>query len=87
MKLICRVKSPVAVDLAKFSKEKSMREQVEKIIKELEACLGDLDKVNAGGYGYKSAAPRARKALMAASKELRDIRSEVQEVKKSHDEK
>ena len=87
MKLIYRVKSPVAVDLAKFSKEKSMREQVEKIIKELEACLGDLDKVNAGGYGYKSAAPRARKALMAALKELRDIRSEVQEVKKSHDEK
>ena len=87
MKLICRVKSPVAVDLAKFSKEKSMREQVEKIIKELEACLGDLDKVNAGGYGYKSAAPRARKALMAASKELRDVRSEVQEIKKSHDEK
>ncbi len=87
MKLICRVKSPVAVDLAKFSKEKSMREQVEKIIKELEACLGDLDKVNAGGYGYKSAAPRARKALMAASKELRDVRAEVQEIKKSHDEK
>ena len=87
MKLICRVKSPAAVDLAKFSKEKSMREQVEKIIKTLEACLDDLDKVNAGGYGYKSAAPRARKALMAASKELRDIRAEVQEVKKSHDEK
>ena len=87
MKLICPVKSPVAVDLAKFSKEKSMREQVEKIIKELEACLGDLDKVNAGGYGYKSAAPRARKVLMAASKELRDVRSEVQEIKKSHDEK
>ena len=87
MKLICPVKSPVAVDLAKFSKEKSMREQVEKIIKTLEACLDDLDKVNAGGYGYKSAAPRARKALMAASKELRDIRAEVQEVKKSHDEK
>jgi len=87
MKLICLVKSPVAVDLAKFSKEKSMREQVEKIIKELEACLDDLDKVNAGGYGYKSAAPRARKALMAASKELRDIRSEVQEIKKAHDEK
>ena len=87
MKLTYPVKSPVAVDLAKFSKERSMREQVEKIIKELEACLGDLDKVNAGGYGYKSAAPRARKALMAASKELRDVRSEVQEIKKSHDEK
>ena len=87
MKLIYQVKSLVAVDLVKFSKEISMREQVEKIIKNLEACLDDLDKVNAGGYGYKSAAPRARKALMAASKELRDVRAEVQEIKKSHDEK
>ena len=41
----------------------------------------------AGSYGYKSAAPRARKALMEASKELRDVRAEVQETKKSHDEK
>lgn len=64
-----------------------MREQVEMIIKSLEACLDDLDKVNAGGYGYKSAAPRARKALMEASKQLRDVRSEVQEVKKTHDDK
>ena len=64
-----------------------MREQVEKIIRNLEACLDDLDKVNAGGYGYKSAAPRARKVLMASSKELRDVRAEVQEIKKSHDEK
>ena len=87
MKLICLVKLPAAVEPVKFSKEKNMREQVEKIIKDLEGCLDDLDKVNAGGYGYKSAAPRARKALMTASKELRDIRAEVQEVKKSHDEK
>jgi len=87
MKLICLVKSLAVVDPVKFSKEKNMRDQVEKIIKNLEACLDDLDKVNAGGYGYKSAAPRARKALMAASKELRDVRAEVQEVKKSHDEK
>ena len=71
----------------KFSKEREMREEVELIIKNLESCLGDLDKVNAGGYGYKSAAPRARKALMEASKKLRDIRATVQEVKKSHDEK
>lgn len=77
----------VAVDPVKFSKEKNMREQVEMIIKSLEACLDDLDKVNAGGYGYKSAAPRARKALMEASKQLRDVRSEVQEVKKTHDDK
>jgi hypothetical protein len=64
-----------------------MREQVEKIIRSLEECLDDLDKVNAGGYGYKSAAPRSRKALMAASKELREVRAQVQEIKKSHDEK
>lgn len=81
------VKLPAVVDLAKFSKEKKMREEVEMIIKNLESCLDDLDKVNAGGYGYKSAAPRARKVLMEASKKLRDIRAEVQEIKKSHDEK
>jgi len=87
MKLICLVKLHVVVDPAKFFRRKSMREQVEKIIRNLEACLDDLDKVNAGGYGYKSAAPRARKVLMASSKELRDVRAEVQEIKKSHDEK
>lgn len=64
-----------------------MREQIEKIIKNLEACLEDLDKVNAGGYGYKSAAPRTRKILMESSKELKSVRTEIQEVKKSHDEK
>ena len=63
-----------------------MREHVEKIIKDLEGCLDDLDKVQAGGYGYKSAAPRARKVLMESSKSLREVRAEVQEVKKSHDE-
>jgi hypothetical protein len=63
-----------------------MREDVEKIIKDLESCLDDLDKVQAGGYGYKSAAPRARKVLMESSKTLRDIRVTVQETKKSHDE-
>ena len=63
-----------------------MREDIEKIIKDLEGCLGDLDKVQAGGYGYKSAAPRARKILMESSKSLRDVRARVQEIKKSHDE-
>ena len=87
MKPTYRARSLAEQVVAKFFRRKSMREQVEKIIKELEACLGDLDKVNAGGYGYKSAAPRARKGLMAASKELRDVRAEVQEIKKSHDEK
>jgi len=62
-----------------------MREYVEKIIKDLEGCLDDLDKVQAGGYGYKSAAPRARKILMESSKSLREVRAEVQEIKKSHD--
>ena len=64
-----------------------MREEIEKIIRNLAEIKEDLDKVEAGSYGYKSAAPRARKALMEASKELRDIRSVVQEHKKSHEEK
>ena len=64
-----------------------MREQLEKIIRNLTEIKEDLDKVEAGGYGFKSAAPRARKALMEASKELRDIRGDVQEHKKKHEEK
>ena len=64
-----------------------MRETLEQIVKELQQTLMDLDKVDAGAYGYKSAAPRARKALMEASKELRDVRAVVQEVKNSHEEK
>jgi exonuclease VII small subunit len=64
-----------------------MRDQLEKIIHELKEVMDDLDKVEAGAYGYKSAAPRARKTLMEASKNLRDIRSIVQDTKKSHEEK
>lgn len=64
-----------------------MREEVEKIIKDLELCLDDISKVEAGAYGYKSAAPRSRKVLMEASKRLKEIRAEVQEVKKAHEEK
>jgi len=63
-----------------------MREQLEKIIHDLKEVMEDLDKVEAGSYGYKSAAPRARKTLMEASKDLRDVRSKVQEVKNSHEE-
>jgi hypothetical protein len=64
-----------------------MREQLEGIIKELQEVLAELDKVEAGSYGFKSAAPRARKALMEASKGLKDLRTEVQEKKKAHEEK
>ena len=64
-----------------------MRDQLEKIIHELKEVMDDLDKVEAGAYGYKSAAPRARKTLMEASKDLREIRTSVQEVKNSHEEK
>jgi len=64
-----------------------MREEIEKVIKDLELCLADISKVEAGGYGFKSAAPRARKVLMEASKTLKDVRTKVQEVKKSHEEK
>jgi len=71
----------------KSSKEKYMREEIEKVILDLKDILADLDKVDAGGYGYKSAAPRARKVLMETSKQLKDVRAQVQEVKKSHEEK
>jgi hypothetical protein len=64
-----------------------MREELEKIIHGLKEVMEDLDKVEAGSYGYKSAAPRARKALMEASKELREVRTTIQEVKNSHEEK
>ena len=77
----------MAVAPVKFSKEKNMRDQLEKIIANLQGILDELDKVEAGSYGYKSAAPRARKALMEASKELRDVRTIVQEVKNSHEQK
>jgi len=63
-----------------------MREQLESIITELQEVLMDLDKVEAGAYGFKSAAPRARKALMEASKSLREIRATVQDKKKAHEE-
>tara|TARA_R100000081_G_C4701511_1_gene107872 strand:+ start:287 stop:481 length:195 start_codon:yes stop_codon:yes gene_type:complete len=63
-----------------------MREQLESIIAELQEVLMDLDKVEAGAYGFKSAAPRARKALMEASKSLREIRATVQDKKKAHEE-
>jgi hypothetical protein len=63
-----------------------MREQLEAIIRDLKEVMDDLDKVEAGSYGYKSAAPRARKTLMEASKELRDVRTTIQEVKKTHEE-
>jgi hypothetical protein len=64
-----------------------MREELEKIIRNLTEIKEDLDKVEAGSYGFKSAAPRARKALMEASKQLRDVRAQVQEAKKNHEEK
>ena len=87
MKPICQARLLVVAVHVKFSKEKSMREEIEKVIKDLQLCLDDLSKVEAGGYGYKSAAPRARKVLMEASKQLKQVRAKVQEVKKSHEEK
>ena len=88
MKLIFQAKSLVAADPVKFFKKgDSMREQLESIIVELQEVLADLDKVEAGAYGFKSAAPRARKVLMEASKSLREIRTDVQNKKKQHEEK
>jgi hypothetical protein len=64
-----------------------MREQLEKVIKDLQETLSDLDKVEAGSYGFKSAAPRARKALMEATKQLKAVRTLVQDKKQEHDQK
>lgn len=46
--------------------------------------MADVDKVEAGTYGYKASAPRARKAALIAIKELKELRSEIQEKKNSH---
>ena len=62
-----------------------MRERLQIIIEELKNTLADVDKVEAGTYGYKAAAPRARKAALTAIKELKELRAELQEKKKSHD--
>ena len=61
-----------------------MRERLEIIIQELKEAMADVDKVEAGTYGYKAAAPRARKAALTAIKELKELRIEIQEKKNSH---
>ena len=61
-----------------------MRERLEIIIEELRSAMSDVDKVEAGTYGYKAAAPRARKAALTAIKELKELRAEIQEKKNSH---
>ena len=61
-----------------------MRERLELIIEELKVAMTDIDKVDAGTYGYKAAAPRARKAALSAIKELKELRAEIQEKKNSH---
>jgi hypothetical protein len=62
-----------------------MRERLEQIILELKEAMVDVDKVDAGTYGYKSAAPRARKAALTAIKELKELRAEIQIKKNSHE--
>ena len=61
-----------------------MRERLELIIEELKMAMADIDKVDAGTYGFKAAAPRARKAALLAIKELKELRTEIQEKKNSH---
>tara|TARA_B100000287_G_scaffold146601_1_gene138306 strand:+ start:377 stop:562 length:186 start_codon:yes stop_codon:yes gene_type:complete len=61
-----------------------MRERLELIIEELKTAMTDVDKVETGSYGYKAAAPRARKAALTAIKELKELRAEIQEKKNSH---
>ena len=61
-----------------------MRERLEIIILELKEAMADIDKVECGAYGYKAAAPRARKAALTAIKELKELRMEIQQKKNSH---
>ena len=61
-----------------------MRERLQQIIQELNEAMPLIDKVEAGAYGYKAAAPRARKAALTAIKELKELRLEIQEKKNSH---
>ena len=61
-----------------------MRERLELIIQELRESMIDIDKVESGAYGYKAAAPRARKAALTAIKELKELRLEIQNTKNSH---
>ena len=61
-----------------------MRERLEIIIEELKLALVDIDKVEVGTYGFKAAAPRARKAALTAIKELKELRAEIQIKKNSH---
>jgi hypothetical protein len=61
-----------------------MRERLQIIIEELRSAMADVDKVEAGSYGYKAAAPRARKAALTAIKELKELRVEIKEKKNSH---
>ena len=61
-----------------------MRERLELIIEELKSAMTDIDKVESGTYGFKAAAPRARKVALTAIKELKELRAEIQEKKNSH---
>ena len=61
-----------------------MRERLEIIIEQLKQAIADVDKVDAGTYGYKAAAPRVRKVALTAIKELKELRIEIQEKKNSH---
>jgi hypothetical protein len=62
-----------------------MRERLEIIIEELRIAMVDIDKVESGTYGFKAAAPRARKAALTAIKELKELRLEIQKKKNSHE--
>lgn len=64
-----------------------MKEKLEAVIEQLKKTLEDVEKVDTGSYGFKSAAPRARKALMEATKSIKEVRTAVQDKKKAHEEK
>tara|TARA_R100000315_G_C5179016_1_gene103711 strand:- start:504 stop:695 length:192 start_codon:yes stop_codon:yes gene_type:complete len=58
-----------------------MKDIILKLIEELNSTIKDVEKVENQEYGYKSAAVRARKVCQNVSKELKELRKQIQELK------
>jgi len=58
-----------------------MKEEILKIIENLNNTIEDIEKVENKKYGFKSAAVRSRKVCQDAANKLKDIRKQIQIVK------
>ena len=58
-----------------------MKEQILKIINDLNNVIDDIEKVENKKYGYKSAAVRARKVCQESANSLKEIRKQIQILK------